>query len=319
MLSIINKRLVRKAIDMFKDIEKKGEDEYQTFWENFGKYLKVGIIEDNDNKAELAKLMRFWSTKKEDSAKMTVGLQSYVDGMKANQTQIFYVSGDGKAAAARSPVLEKLRALDYEVLYLTEPLDELMVQSIDEFASYRLVDAAKGNLDIPEIEDDEEKTEEAKKDLEEVCDWLKDSLKSKGVSDVEISTRLTDSAATLVQGAYGMSPTMQRYMKAQAVASGQEDMLGGFGSQNQVTLEVNPSHPIIERLKGMVEKSPDSDDTKAFGTLIYDVAAIATGYSIEDPAEFAARITALMSSDAAFSAAPSSDSKPEEVTAEVVE
>lgn len=116
-----------------------------------------------------------------------------------------------------------------------------------------------------------------------------------------------------------MSPTMQRYMKAQAVASGQEDMLGGFGSQNQVTLEVNPSHPIIERLKGMVEKSPDSDDTKAFGTLIYDVAAIATGYSIEDPAEFAARITALMSSDAAFSAAPSSDSKPEEVTAEVVE
>ena len=76
---------------------------------------QVGIIEDNDNKEELAKLMRFWSTKKEDSAKMTVGLQSYVDGMKANQTQIFYVSGDGKAAAARSPVLEKLRALDYEV------------------------------------------------------------------------------------------------------------------------------------------------------------------------------------------------------------
>jgi heat shock protein beta len=309
------------------------------FWDNFGKYLKVGIIEDNDNKDELAKLVKFWSTKTTGEAQ-TTSLATYVEGMKANQTQIFYVSGDGKAAAARSPVLEKLRKLDYEVLYLTEPLDELMVQSIDSFDGKRLVDAAQGDLKLPEDENDgeaKEKAEEAKRDLEDVCDWLKESLKSKGVSAVEVSTRLTDSAATLVQGAYGMSPTMQRYMKAQAVASGQEGMLGGMGDMNQVTLEINADHPIITKLKGMVDAKPDDEGTKAFGALLYDVAAIATGYNIEDPAEFASRITVLMSGGGSSAPAPAAkkakkakkekakkeekpkEDKPEEVTAEVVE
>jgi len=216
MLSVINKRLVRKSIDMFKDIERKGETEYMKFWTNFGKYLKVGIIEDSDVKNDLAKLMRFWSSK---SGEDHVSLAKYVEGMQANQTQIFYVTGDSKAAAARSPVLEKLKSVNYEVIFLTEPLDELMIQAIDSFDGKSLVDAAKedlGNLlDSVTSEEDKAKAEEATKDFQEVCDWLQGKLSSKAVSKVAVSSRLTDSPAALVQGAYGMSPTMQRYMKAQ--------------------------------------------------------------------------------------------------------
>jgi heat shock protein beta len=174
-------------------------------------------------------------------------------------------------------------------------------------------------------EETKAKKEEATKDLEEVCDWLKATLTGK-VTKVEVSTRLTDSPAALVQGAYGMSPTMQRYMKAQAVASGQEDMLNA--NMNQATMEINPDHPITRQLRTMVDSDPDAEATKAFGTLMFDVASLAGGYSIEDPAEFAARITGMMAGGKASSATPApaaakkdepKDEEVEEVSAEIVE
>jgi len=303
MLSVINKRLVKKSIDMFTGIAAQGEDEYMKFWKNFGRYIKVGVLEDDNVKDDLAPLLRFSTTKSGDDLK---SLGSYVDAMQANQTDIFYVSGDGKAAAARSPVLEKLRALDLEVVYLTEPLDEMAFQSIGTFQGKRLVDAASADLTaLLAASGDEGVAEEAKalresaaKDYEEVCEWLQDALKSKEVSKVEVSAKLTDSPAALTQGAYGMSPTMQRYMRAQAVASGQEDMLGSMGQMNQATLEVNPTHPIVLKLKALFEAAPDAAPTKDFGYLLYDVAALASGYSIDDPAAFAVRVSALMASDA---------------------
>jgi len=320
MLSVINKRLVRKSIDMFSEIEEQGEEEYLKFWNNFGKYLKVGIVEDADNKDALGKLCRFYSSKCEGKDGVT-SLAKYIEGMKEDQKDIYYVTGDGRAAAERSPVLERLKALDYEVLFLTEPLDELMIQSLDSYDGKSLTDAAKGDLDLPVDEETKAKKEEATKDLEEVCDWLKSALTGK-VTKVEVSTRLTDSPAALVQGAYGMSPTMQRYMKAQAVASGQEDMLNA--NMNQATMELNPDHPITRQLRTMVESSPDADATKNFGSLIYDTAALAGGYSIDDPAEFASRVTALMGGNLGVSAAtapeePSDEPPTEEVAAEIVE
>jgi len=321
MLTVINKRLVRKSIDMFKDIEQNGEGEYLTFWNNFGKYLKVGIIEDPDNKDDLAKLCRFFSTKSGEADSEGVGgvtsLEAYVGRMAENQTAIYYVTGDSKASAARSPVLEKLKALDIEVLFLTEPLDELTVQSLDTFGDNKLIDTAKGDLDLPVDDETKQKKEEATKDLEEVCDWLKSTLAGK-VTKVDISTLLTDSPSALVQGAYGMSPTMQRYMKAQAVASGQDDMMNA--NMNQATMELNPDHPITLQLKSMVEASPDAAETKSFGTLMYDVAALAGGYSIDDPSEFAARITKMMGGSAPQPAAKKSEPvEAEEVKAEVAE
>uniref|UniRef100_A0A7S2SVX7 Histidine kinase/HSP90-like ATPase domain-containing protein n=1 Tax=Rhizochromulina marina TaxID=1034831 RepID=A0A7S2SVX7_9STRA len=322
MLSVINKRLVKKSIEMFKDIEKRGEEEYLEFWKNFGRYLKVGIVEDNDVKDDLGKLCRFFSSK---SGEDLTSLDSYVENMKQNQTQIFYVTGDGKAAAARSPVLERLNKLGYEVLYMTEPLDELTVEALSSFDGKTLVNAAKGDLNIPEESEPEMKTkkEEASKNLAELCEWLEKELKSRDVQKVEVSMRLTDSPAALVQGAYGMSPTMQRYMKAQAVAAGEMEGLGGFGNLNQATLEINPDHPIVSKLKTMVDIAPESGSTKSYATLMYDVAALASGYSIEDPSDFATRITELMtgvssSSSSSETDSPPDDGEPENVEAEVV-
>jgi heat shock protein beta len=308
MLSVINKRLVKKSIDMFTDIADKGEVEYMKFWKNFGRYIKVGVLEDDNVKDDLAPLLRFSTTKSGDALK---SLGKYVEDMQTNQTDIFYVSGDGKAAAARSPVLEKLRALEIEVVYLTEPLDEMAFQSIGTFKGKRLVDAASADLTaLLAASGDEAVAEEAKaqretaaKDYEEVCEWLQDALKDKDVSKVEVSAKLTNSPAALTQGAYGMSPTMQRYMRAQAVASGQDDMLGSMGQMNQATLEINPTHPIVLKLKALFEASPDAAPTKDFGYLLYDVAALASGYSIDDPAAFAGRVSALMASDAVAVAA----------------
>jgi len=147
-----------------------------------------------------------------------------------------------------------------------------------------------------------------------VCTWLEGQLKAKDVAKVSVSSRLTDSPAALVQGAYGMSPTMQRYMRAQAVASGMEE--GMLGGMNQATLELNPSHPIIDKLKTMVEADESAPVTVEYGTLVYEVAALASGYSLEDPAAFANLVTKLMSSDAV--SMPSAKA-PEQVEAEVVE
>ena len=308
MLSIINKRLVRKCLDMFNEIAAKDdgtpEGEYAKFWSNFGKYLKVGIVEEPDYKDELAGLCRFWSTKSGDQY---TSLADYVSRMQTNQTQIFYVTGDGKQAAAMSPVLEKLRSLDYEVLYMTEPLDELTAQSIAAFkgdagedgaqAEYDLVDAAKedlSGLDALQSEDELKELEAKRESLEDLCGWIKEALGSK-VTKVDVSGRLTSSPAALVQSSYGMSPTMQRYMKAQAVAMGESENLFGVGA---AALEINPDHPVVTALAAAVEADRASAEAKAQVALMYDVAALTGGYTIEDPGAFASRVIALMGGNA---------------------
>jgi len=154
MLNVINKRLVRKSLDMFKEIERNATA-YETFWNNFGRYLKVGLIEDSDHREELAKLSRWYTTK---SSNGFTSLDEYVSRMKPDQKQIFYVTGETKTRALASPVLEKLRQLDYEVLILSDPLDEMAVQSVGKYADKDIVDAAK---------EQQATTEEEKKIVEE--------------------------------------------------------------------------------------------------------------------------------------------------------
>jgi len=202
----------------------------------------------------------------------------------------------------------------------------LTIEALSQYDGKSLINAAKGDLNIPEESEPEmkNKKEEASKNLASLCEWLQTELKAKDVQKVEVSMRLTDSPAALVQGAYGMSPTMQRYMKAQAVASGEMAGLGGFGSMNQATLEINPDHPIISKLKTMVDIAPESTNTKSYATLMYDVAALASGYSIEDPSDFAARITNLMTGESTSTSnaevAESADATdaPKNVEAEIV-
>ncbi len=312
VLSIINKRLVRKSLDMIREIAADTEDEgrYVMFWNNFGKYLKVGVIEDAKNKDDIVPLLRFHSSRSGDEY---TSFDEYATNMKENQKQIYYVTADGREKAQRSPAAEKVRSRGYEVLYLTEPLDEIMIESVTRYKEFKLVDVSKEGLNF-----DDEDSEERKKKEEElnsrhkvVKEFLEAVLAGK-VQRVKMTGLLSDNPAALVQSAYGMSPTMQRYMKAQNVASGGSDasMMGSF---NQAVLEVNPNHPIVRDLERMVSgmrgevggdegaDGGDDDEARNFAVLLYDVAALTSGYEIEDSGDFAGRILSIMGSRAGSS------------------
>jgi HSP90 family molecular chaperone len=291
VLSIISKRLVRKALDMFAEMQQ-DEAKAARFNSNFGRYIKVGVIEDRDNKDALLKLASFAST--EGSDDKTTTLPQYVERMKEGQKQIYYVSGASRAAAASSPVLEGLRKKGYEVLIALDQIDEIALQGIGRFGDFEVVDAAKEGTDLGEQSEEEKASvQAAKESLVETCKAVKAVLGSK-VDKVEVSTRLTASPSALVQPQWGMSPQMQRFMKAQAAATGDDmGMMGGMAAN----LELNPSHPAVLKLKRMVDEDKTSAAMQDYATLLYDVAAVSSGYEVADPAAFASRVVRLMTGD----------------------
>jgi heat shock protein beta len=290
VLSIINKRLVRKSLDMIREIaDEEDESKYIMFWNNFGKYLKVGVIEDDKNKEEIEPLLRFFSSK---SGEEYTSFEKYVENMAEGQKQIYYVTGEGREKASMSPVLEKLTSRGYEVLFATEPLDEITFEAIRQYKDFDVVDAAKETIKIDDDEDASKKKEQAAEELKPTMEYLETLLAGK-VQKVTVSTLLVDSPAALVQGAYGVSPTMQRYMKAQAVASGaDESVLMGM---NQAVLEINPNHPLVKeldrRIKAGQRESPETED---FALLMYDVACMTSGYDVKDVKGFAKRVMKSM-------------------------
>lgn len=294
VLSIINKRLVRKSLDMMEELaEDEDESKYIMFWNNFGKYLKVGIIEDDRNRKEISPLLRFFSSK---SGEEYTSLDTYVEGMPEGQKSIYYVTGDGREAASMSPVVEKLTSRGYDVLFATEPLDEIMFESLRDYKDFNVVDASKEGLKLEDEEDEDKKKEKENLEAEYkgVIEYLETLLAGK-VQKVTVSNLLTDSPAALVQGAYGMSPTMQRYMRAQTVASG-NDM--GLDQMNQAVMEINPNHPIVADLERMVKGDKEAKETEEYALLIYDVASMTSGYDVKDMSGFAKRVMNMMNSQA---------------------
>lgn len=264
------------------------------FWNNFGKYLKVGIIEDDKNRNEIAEYLRFFSG---SSGEEYISLDKYIENMPEGQKAIYYVTGEGRARAAMSPVIEKLKTRGYDVLFATEPLDEIMIESLRQYKDFDVVDAAKDTLKLDE--DNEEsikKKENLNRENIDVISYLETILSGK-VQKVTASDLLTDSPAALVQGAYGMSPSMQRYMRAQTVASGEE--LGGLDSMNKVCMEINPNHPIVKDLNRMVKANVESKKTEDYAKLLFDVAGMTSGYDVDDVSSFAKRVMQLMSSQRA--------------------
>lgn len=305
VLSIINKRLVRKSLDMFYDLaEDEDTSKYIMFWNNFGKYLKVGIIEDEKYKKDLVPLLRFFSSTSDEEY---TSFDSYVSNMPEDQKSIYYVTGEGRKNAMQQPVIEKLTSRGYEVLLMTEPLDEITIEAIREYKGFNVVDATKEGLDLEDDEETKKEKEDLREKYSDVCEFLEVELKGM-VQKVTVSTLLTGSPAALVQGAYGVSPTMQRYMKAQTVASGGD--AGSLNAMNQAVLEINPKHPIVQDLEKMVKSDKDSAETKNFAMLMYDVASMTGGYEVSDTGAFAQRVMSLMTSKATQDVAE--DSKVEE-------
>mmetsp|Transcript_9408 Transcript_9408/g.20815 ORF Transcript_9408/g.20815 Transcript_9408/m.20815 type:complete len:429 (+) Transcript_9408:1021-2307(+) len=287
-LRIIKQRLVKKSIEMMSDLAK-NETEYATFWRNFGKYVKIGIIEDDKSRDDLVPLLRFYSSAAANDTQTS--LPEYVARMPEGQQAIYYVVGETRAQAAMSPALEKLRQKGFEVIYLCEPIDEMTLQNIDKYQDKIITDAGKElNLDVTE----EEKREREQKNeaIEGFRTWFKSVLGDK-ITRVEASTRLVDSPATLVQSEYGVSPSMQKYLRAQAVV--EDDDKGQFANIfNQAVLEVNPDHPIIVRLKALQEVDGASDEAKETAELVFNTAALAAGYVLDNAAEYSQMVVKMM-------------------------
>ncbi|CAE8691220.1 unnamed protein product [Polarella glacialis] len=311
-LKIIRKRVVRKVLDSIDELREKSPAKYENFWNSYGKYFKVGLVEDMDYKDELKRFVRFWSSKSGDN--MT-SLDEYVGRMQEGQDKIYFVTGEGKRAAEISPAMEKMRLKGYEVLYMVDPLDEICSQSIVDFDGKKMVDINKAGLDLSKNEDEKKEMEDMQKEYEGLATWLKKQLGER-VQKVAISDRLVDSPATLVQGEWGMSPMMQRYMKSQTTSSA-SDSAFAIGSRNQAILEINPSHNVIKGIKKMMESTPDSPDTEDMVMMIYETAALIGGYNIEDPGDFAKRVTKLMESNSEYFAGGSGGGSGD-VDAEVV-
>lgn len=285
IVRIMRKRLVRKAFDMILGIsmsENKGD--YEQFWENYGKYIKLGCMDDPENHKRLGPLLRFFSSQSEDEL---ISLDEYVDNMKPDQKDIYFIAADSITSARNTPFLEKLVQKDLEVLYLVDAIDEIALQNLKSYKEKNFVDISKEDLDLG---DKTEEKEKVKQEFGQTCDWIKKRLDNK-VASVQISNRLTSSPCVLVSGKFGWSANMERLMKAQA--AGDPSSLQFMRARR--VFEINPEHPIIQNLNAAYSSNPNDEEALRAIDLLYDTALVSSGFTPDNPAELGGKIYEMMS------------------------
>ena len=268
----------KKVLGLLEDLAENQKDKYTTFWKEFGKVLKEGVGEDHTNKEKIAGLLRFASTLA-DTTDETVSLADYIARMKEGQDKIYYVTADSFNAAKNSPHLEIFRKKGIEVLLLSDRVDEWVVGNLTEFDGKQLASVAKGGLDLGSLEDEADKAAVEKEtgELKDLLDKMKSSLGDK-VKEVRVTHRLTDSPACLVADEHDMGMNLARLMKA----AGQNMPI------SKPILEINPTHPVVLRLKYEDKQFED------WAAVLFDQALLAEGGTLDDPASFVKRINQLM-------------------------
>jgi len=286
------------------DAEKAIKD-YKKFYESFAKNIKLGVIEDSKNRKKLTKLLRY---KTSASGDKMLSLSEYVANMKKGQKHIYFVAGDDDKMLEKSPFLEKLVKKGYEVLYMTDPIDEYTTQHMDEFEDFKLINIAKEDLKFDDKTEKKEKVkrEKAKEDLKDLIKWMKDDVLKEKVEKIVISSRLTSSPCAIVTGQYGYTAHMERLMKAQAL----NDASKGSFMAAKKTMEINPRHPMIITLNDRVKAEDDESKKEAaeLANILFDTAAVQAGFDLEDATGFAARVHRMLNVGLKLDA----DAKPED-------
>lgn len=271
---------VKKVLGLLEEMAEQKPEQYQAFWNEFGRVLKEGPVEDVSNRERIAGLLRFASTHT-DTSVQSVSFKDYIGRMKEAQQAIYYITADSFAAAQHSPHLEIFRKKGIEVLLLSDRVDEWMLGGLTEFDGKKLQSIAKGDLDLGALEDEQEK--QAKKEVEESSKPLLEKIQNtlgERVKEVRVTHRLTDSPACLVAGENELSGNLARMLKA----------AGHQAPEMKPTLEVNPEHALVKRLQAESEQAKFDD----LAQLLFDQALLAEGGQLEDPASFVKRMNSLL-------------------------
>ncbi|MCG7595948.1 molecular chaperone HtpG [Mycobacterium sp. PSTR-4-N] len=282
-VTAIRRRLTKKVLSTIAELQTERPEDYRMFWAQFGRVVKEGLLSDADNRDALLRIASFVSTHAEEEPTTLAG---YVERMKDGQEQIFYATGESREQILRSPHLEAFKAKGYEVLLLTDPVDEVWVQTVTEFDGKALQSVARGEVDL---ESDEERSareaerEEQGKTFAELLSWLKETL-DEHVKEVRLSSRLTESPACLITDAFDITPALARLYKA----SGQDVPVA------KRILELNPDHPLVTGLRQAHQDRPDDPAVAETAELLYGTALLAEGGALDDPARFADLLAARL-------------------------
>ena len=280
MIDTIRSSSVKKVLGLLTDLAANDKEKYASFWSEFGRVLKEGLLEDHANRETLTKLLRF-STTISGSETQSVSLEDYVARMKENQDKIYYIVADNYAAANDSPLLEIFKKKGIEVLLLTDPVDHIALPEIREFEGKQLQSVSKGEVDLGKFEDEQEKEEQQKSadEAKDLLAHLKLVLGDK-VKDVRTTTRLTSSPACLVVDEYGIDPSLKRLLQS----------AGQTVPNDKPILEINPQHPIVTRIKDETNEQLFSD----WANVLFDQSVLSSGEQLDNPVSFVNRLNSLL-------------------------
>ncbi|SPP76209.1 heat shock protein 83 [Drosophila guanche] len=281
VLKVIRKNLVKKTMELIEELTEDKEN-YKKFYDQFSKNLKLGVHEDSNNRAKLADFLRFHTSASGDDF---CSLSDYVSRMKNDQKHIYFITGESKDQVSNSAFVERVKARGFEVVYMTEPIDEYVIQHLKEYKGKQLVSVTKEGLELPEDSADKKKREEDKAKFEGLCKLMKSILDSK-VEKVVVSNRLVDSPCCIVTSQFGWSANMERIMKAQALRD--TATMGYMAGKKQ--LEINPDHPIVEALRQKADADKNDKAVKDLVILLFETSLLSSGFSLDSPQVHASRI-----------------------------
>ncbi|XP_078068229.1 heat shock protein HSP 90-beta [Mustelus asterias] len=281
ILKVIRKNIVKKCMELFSELAEDKEN-YKKFYEQFSKNLKLGIHEDSQNRKKLSELLRYHTSQCGDEL---TPLSDYVSRMKENQKCIYYITGESKDQVANSAFVERVRKRGFEVVYMTEPIDEYCVQQLKEFDGKQLVSVTKEGLELPEDDEEKKKREEDRAKYDNLCKLMKEILDKK-VEKVSVSNRLVSSPCCIVTSTYGWTANMERIMKAQALRD--NSTMGYMMAKKH--LEINPDHPIVDTLRQKAEVDKNDKAVKDLVILLFETALLSSGFSLDDPQTHSNRI-----------------------------